>query len=64
MSEGFDFNVLGRVLLDWPVGTAPLAPPAATPLLGRIRQILQQAQPRGAPVHAPDLMVLARQLLS
>ena len=64
MDERFDFTSLGRVLLDWPVGTVPLALPAATPLLGRLRQILQQAQPRGAPVHAPDLMVLARQLLS
>lgn len=64
MSEGFEFTALGRVLLDWPVGSSALTFPAATPLPGRIQQVLRQALPRGVPVHAPDLMVLARQLLS
>jgi len=63
MPETFDFTTLGRVLLDWPVGTETLDLPAAKPLLGRLRQILQQARSRGAPAHAPDLMVLVRQLL-
>lgn len=63
MPEIFDFTALGRVLLDWPVGTEALDLPAAKPLLGRLRQILQQARTRGAPAHAPDLMVLVRQLL-
>ena len=63
MPEIFDFTALGRALLDWPVGTEALDLPAATPLLGRLRQILQEARSRGAPAHAPDLMVLVRQLL-
>ena len=63
MDERFDFTALGRALLDWPVGTAALDLPAATSLLGRLRQILQQARQRGAPEYGPDLMVLVRQLL-
>lgn len=63
MTETFDFTTLGRILLDWPVGSTALDLPAATPLLGRLRQILQQARLRGGAAHAPDLMVLVRQLL-
>jgi len=61
-SEVFDFTALGHALLNWPVAPWPSGA-VATPLLGRLRQILDQAQSLGRPIRTPDLMVLIRQLL-
>lgn len=65
MAEGhaFDFTALQQTLLDWPVAALPPTGGIASPLLGRLRQILEGARMRGAPESPPDLMVLVRQLL-
>lgn len=61
--DELDFTNLRQALLDWP--SVALYPTGAStsPLLGRLRQILEPARTQGAFTSLPDLMVLMRQLL-
>lgn len=61
--DKLDFRALKRVLLDWPICELPLPDSETSPLLGRLRQILEPAREKEAFSSLPDLMVLIRQLL-
>jgi hypothetical protein len=61
--DELQFSTLKQALLEWPF--RPLAPAgtSTSPLLGRLRQILEPARTSGTFASLPDLMVLLRQLL-
>jgi superfamily II DNA/RNA helicase len=59
----FDFTTLRQALLDWPSRVLPEPDATRSPLLGRLRQILEAARSSGFIASHPDLMVLIRQLL-
>jgi ATP-dependent DNA helicase RecQ len=61
--DQFDFTALRQDLADWPSRATRADVEAASPLLGRIRQILDSARSSGSFASHPDLMVLIRQLL-
>ncbi len=61
--DKFDFADLAEELARWPSPPEREISQTATPLLGRIRQILDAGRSAGSIVSYPDLMVLLRQLL-
>ena len=61
--DKLDFTTLKQVLLHWPTMALPQAGDTTTPLLGRLRQIIEPARRDGTFSSLPDLMVLVRQLL-
>lgn len=61
--DELDFTSFKQVLLDWPTRALPKTGAATSPLLGRLRQIIEAARTNSAFASPPDLMVLIRQLL-
>ena len=61
--DKLQFATLKQALLEWP--SRPLAPvgTSTSPLLARLRQILEPARIKGSFASLPDLIVLVRQLL-
>jgi len=61
--DELQFATLKQALLEWP--SRPLAPVGTltSPLLARLRQILEPARINGVCTSLPDLIVLVRQLL-
>lgn len=61
--DDLDFTRLKHALLDWPSVPLSLSGASTSPLLNRLRQILEPAQANGTFSSLPDLIVLLRQLL-
>ena len=57
------FSTLKQALLEWPFRPLTPAGTSTSPLLGRLRQILEPARTSGSFASLPDLIVLLRQLL-